>query len=101
MAEKATVEVIPYDAIVNVKISGGFYTRLVQLSLTFANQLGLEDLTTHLEEMKTREPKNDTEYNLLTILTMISTIEREARLQKVLETKEVDLPDTQGEDHGS
>ena len=97
MGEKAKVEVIPYDAEVSVKISGGFYMRLVQLNLTFAKELGIADLTQHLEEMKTREPNNDTEYNLLTMLTLISSIEKAARDQEKTQVKEIDLPDIQGE----
>lgn len=91
MSDKQKVPVFPLDKIVEVKISGGFYTRLSQLLISYSKQHEMKDLIQFMEEMKTREPKTEFEYHLMTLLTLLSSIEKSAADQKVIELR--DLPD--------
>ena len=93
MGEKRSIEVFPFEANVNIKISGGFYTRLSQMMLHISAKHEISDLTKTLKELESREPKDTEEYDLLTLLTLIATIEREVKAQGVLEMKEITLPD--------
>lgn len=86
MAE-SKIPVFPFDKVAKVEISGGFYVRVSQLLMTYAQQQGVTDLIKFLEEMKTREPKTDFEYHLMTLLTLVSSIETAAKDQKLLELK--------------
>ena len=90
MAEKNKVAVFPLDKIVKVEISGGFYVRLSQLLTSYAQQHSVTDLIKLLEELKSREPQTEVEYNLLTLLTLSSSIEKAAMEQNLIELK--DLP---------
>jgi hypothetical protein len=98
MAEKKEIEVFPFEANVNIKISGGFYTRLSEMVLYNASKHNIKDLTATLKEMETREPANAEEYHMLTLLTLIATIEREVVTQGILKKTEVTIPEENPED---
>lgn len=85
-----TVETIPADAIVNVEISGGMYTRLHQLLLQIASEKSPDQLKDTLIRLKTEEPKTHGEYHLVSILALIFEIEKKAKEQG--KTKMVNVP---------
>ena len=102
MSKKEKIEVLPYDKIVKVGISGGFYNRIAEFAVHYASQMGVKDLIGLLDELKNREPKDKFEYHLVTLLTLTSSVEKAAHEQGLTEIKEVDLPDdTQEKNHGS
>lgn len=90
MSEIKKLAVLPPDKIVKLEISGGFYIRISQLLSSYAQQHSITDLIKLLEELKSREPQTEVEYNLLTLLTLCSSIERAAMDQKLIEFR--DLP---------
>ena len=98
MSDKREVEVFPFEAIVNIKISGAFYTRLSEMVLYNASKQNIKDLASTLKELETREPTNADESHLLTLLTLVATIEREVKTQGVLAKEEVTLPEENLED---
>ncbi len=81
MAEQKDIENIPFDAIITIEVNGGFYARVVQLLLEMANNKDIKDLIQLMNELKTREPKDDFEYHLITVLSLVSTIEKKAKEQ--------------------
>lgn len=90
MADKTTqIEVFPFDKIVTVEISGGFYARISELLLHHTGGKDMKDLAKVIAELKDREPENDFEYHLITLLTLIGSIEKSAKDQDLLVFKEV------------
>lgn len=92
MAEQKQVDTIPFDSVVTIEISGGYYTRIVQLLLEMAGSKDIKDLTALMNELKTREPKDDFEYHLITVLTLVSTIEKKAKEQGVITKEAIEIP---------
>jgi len=96
MANNTQIPVFPFDKIAKVEISGGFYTRISQLVVSYTQQQDLKDVVSFLEEMKTREPKTEQEYHLLTLLTLVASIERAADEQKLIELRDLPPHNTEG-----
>jgi hypothetical protein len=69
-------KVFPHDAIINVPISGAFYSRLVQLMLDMSSSKTKEELADLVERLKTEEPKESFEYHYLTLLVLIAEVEK-------------------------
>lgn len=92
MSEIVKVKVFPFDKIVKLDISGGFYTRLNQFLVDYATQGGVKDLAKTLVELKDREPQSNFEYHLVTLISLVMSIEQEAQKQGLVESKEVPLP---------
>ena len=46
-----------------------------------------------MDELKTREPKDEYEYHMMTLLVLLHEIESEAQKQGILEDMEIDVPD--------
>jgi hypothetical protein len=88
--DKEQVDEFPNDAIVSIKISGAFYKRLAKMMFDFANTVTPDQFTKMLVELKGREPKDDTEFNILTLLILIAEIERQVKETGVFE--KVDVP---------
>lgn len=87
---------IPFDSILNVKVSGFYYARILQVATSYAqdNQL---DLLKTFEELGKREPKNTVEYNLVTLLSLCFAIEEAAHEQNVVTERRLgDLIPSQG-----
>lgn len=84
------LEVIPLDAIIDTQINGGTVSRLHQLLLAHCQTNTPERLSQIMQELKTREPVDGFEYNLITILTLIEGIEEDARKQG--KTQMADVP---------
>lgn len=91
MADKQQIPVFPFDKITKIEVSGGFYARLSQLLADYSTQTGIKDTIQFLEELKTREPKTTHEYHMLTLITLIATIEKQATADKLIVM--ADLPD--------
>jgi hypothetical protein len=88
---KKSIEGIPTDAVIDLQISGNFYQRLHQLLMFHSQKEGLDKFTAALAAIKAGEPKNEYEYHLLTILTLIGSIEEAAKIQGKIKT--ADLPE--------
>lgn len=84
------VEIFPYDKKVTIEINGAFYSRLHQLMIDYAQLTDSNTVISLLQELKDREPKNANEAHFLTLITLLSTIENNARIAGLLELK--DLP---------
>lgn len=91
---KITYSTIPDDALVDIKVSGSFHKRLVELLATLGESVALDEWKAVLERIKTNDPAKDLfEFNVHTILMLIYEVEVEAQKQGKITTAEVDDPD--------
>jgi hypothetical protein len=75
------IETIPLKAIVELKVSGAFYSRMHQLLITFSAQKKPEEFAEILNRLKTEAPKDEYENHLWTLLTFMIDFEASAKLQ--------------------
>lgn len=89
------IKTIPFEEIVDIKISGAFYMRIQNLFFELISKLSEEDQKILLE--KVREGAKDiTEpamYNALTVLIIMNEIEYQANEQGKVKDQEVELPE--------
>jgi hypothetical protein len=90
MSQANHVETFPPDAIVSIQISGAFYVRLAQLLLELLNKRSPQDLMQLMAELKTREPKDNDEYHILTMMVLVNEIEQTVRKTEKFEKVNVD-----------
>lgn len=96
-----TVEMLPLDALVEIKVSGFFYGRLIDLLNSYCEKRNI-DVATLTAELSTREPRDVNEYHFLTIISLIEAVQVGAREQKKLgETTYEKLMSEQGKRHES
>ncbi len=92
---KITYTTIADDALIDIKVSGTFYKRLVSLIAGLGETVPIEDFKKVLESIKKEEPtKNLFEMNVHTILMLIYEVETEAKKQGKITTAEIDEPDS-------
>jgi hypothetical protein len=95
---KMKYETLPNEAIVDIKVSGSFYLRLVSLLNSLGESVPLEEFKDVLEKIKEDKPADSLfEFNVHTILMMIYEIESEAIKQKKTKEEEIDVPDEPSE----
>lgn len=82
------VGTIPFDAVINVKVSGFYYARVLQLVTAYAEQNQIDFLKC-IEELKTREPATPAEYNLVTLMSLCHAIETGAVEQNLVVEKKL------------
>lgn len=92
---KITYSTIADDALVDIKVSGSFHKRLVQLLASLGESVPLEEFNKVLGRIKEDKPAQDLfELNVHTILMMIYEVEVEAKKQGKITTAEIDDPDS-------
>lgn len=92
---KITYSTIPDDALVDIKVSGSFHKRLVELLAALGESVPLDEFKTILERIKENKPADTLfELNVHTILMLIYEVEVEAKKQGKISTAEVDDPET-------
>jgi hypothetical protein len=93
--DKKMIEVdgFPMDATVNIEIDGNMYIRLSQFMIEYSMKMGYKALPQFLAEMNTREPKNNYEYHVLTLLLLIGDIEEKLKETGQMTKIEVEDPD--------
>jgi ATP-dependent protease HslVU (ClpYQ) peptidase subunit len=102
MSKVNHVETFPLDAIVSIDISGAFYIRLAQLLLELLNKKSPDDLLKAMAELKTRDPKDNDEYHILTMMVLVNeieqTVKKTGKFDKVEVPEEPTSPEKSGED---
>lgn len=86
------IEVIPYDSIIKVEVSGAYYARFHQLFISYISQKSPEEFAKILAELKDREPATEYEHNVVTLLSFIKEIELKAKEQSQTKMEEMALP---------
>ena len=84
----ASLELIPLDAIIEIKLSGAFYGRLQEFASQYAST-EKDTLVQRMKELETREPEDYFEHNLTTLLLLIKAIEESAAEQKLTVNKSI------------
>jgi len=95
MPEKFNIESIPPQNIIDVKISGAFYGRIHQLLLYYCREKSPEDIQQRIATLDMEKPRDDFDYHLGTILTMVLEIEKVAKEQGKVKVIEFTPPETQ------
>jgi hypothetical protein len=91
---KMTYKSIPNDAIIDIKVSGSFYLRLVELLNSLGESVPLDEFKDVLEKIKDDKPAGSLfEFNVHTILMMIYEVEKEALSQNKAKDEEIEVPD--------
>lgn len=90
MEENIKYESIPYDVLIDIKVSGSFYKQLVNLLTALGDSVPLEEFKEVLEKLKTNDPpKSIFELNVHSLVSLIYEIEAKAQEQK--KTKEITI----------
>lgn len=88
------IEGIPISALIDMKISGSFYSRLHQFLISYAQTKPIEEFTEIMNYLKVQgnEARNAYEFNLQTLQYLIHDLEQAARDQGKIEKKEFTPP---------
>jgi len=87
--DKKSLEIIPDEAIMNIKVSGTYYKRLQALFIYLSGKKDMKEFLLEYESLlKLKEPKTEYQIHLQTVLSIIVEIEREAKENKLTEKKE-------------
>jgi hypothetical protein len=91
---KITYDTLPPDALVDIKISGTFYRKMVDLLTMLSESVTLEEFRTVLQRMKENNPAEDLfELNVHTLMSLIYEVEVQAKAQNKCTKAEVEVPD--------
>lgn len=91
---KITYPTIPNDALIDIKVSGIFHKRLVELLAALGESVTLDEWKAVLQRIKTDDRAKDLfEFNVHTIMMLIYEVEVEAQKQGKITTAEVDDSD--------
>ena len=92
---KLKYNTIANDTLVDIKISGSFYTKLIDLSLKLSQSKPYEEFKETLNKLEKGEPETDLfSLNMSVVLAVIFEIEKQAKEQNKLQIIEVDEPTT-------
>lgn len=90
MEENIKYESIPYDALIDIQISGSFYKQLVNLLTALGDSVPLDEFKAILEKLKDNNPPKSTlELNVHSLISLIYELEIKAKEQK--KTKEITI----------
>lgn len=95
--KKISVDIFPDNGEVSIKIDNEMYSRLSQFLIENALQANVKDLGEHFTNILTKEPTNRYEFHMATLLTLLSNIENEIKLNNLSVKKEIEI-DTDDED---
>jgi hypothetical protein len=91
---KIKFDTIPPDALIDIKISGAFYRRMVDLISMLGESVPLADFKAVLERLKEENPAKDMfEFNVHTIVCLIYEVEKEAKAQNKTVVSEIEVDD--------
>lgn len=95
--EKANVETIKNDAIINIQVSGSYYKALQHVVNHLVQYESEETLTALIDKINAGESSENFtpwEFAMETMIVLCAEIEGKAREQSAIELVEVDLVDT-------
>jgi|JI10StandDraft_1071094.scaffolds.fasta_scaffold00352_46 hypothetical protein len=88
---KLKYSTIPNDTLVDIKISGSFYTKLVDLSIKLSQSKSPEEFKETLDKLQKGEPETDLfSLNISVVLAVIFEIEKQAKEQNKIQIVEVE-----------
>ncbi len=82
---------IANDTLIDIKISGSFYTKLVDLSIKLSQSKSPEEFKETLDKLQKGEPETDLfSLNISVVLAVIFEIEKQAKEQNKIQIVEVE-----------
>jgi hypothetical protein len=84
------IDIIPDDAIVDIKVSGFFYKRLIHVSHVLSNAIGVEKINEIAKEIDQNKIESDEAYAYETIYSFISEISDKAIKAGLTEKTKID-----------
>lgn len=88
---KITYPTIADDSLIDIKVSGAFHKRLINLLAGLGETVPLEEFKKVLERIKENKPNESLfEFNVHTILMLVYEVELEAKKQNKITTAEID-----------
>jgi hypothetical protein len=91
--DKIKYKTIPPDVLIDIKISGAFYRRMVDLLTLLGESIPLEEFKALLVKLKDNKPvESSLEFSVQTLLTLIFEVEKEAVSQNKTKEEEVEIP---------
>lgn len=90
METSVKLKTIKKDSIIKIEISDFFYSKLQKLFFYLSKDQ--EATLKSIIELKDREPANDLEESLVTVLALIYEVEAKAQQQGFLQDTEVPVP---------
>lgn len=88
----ATVSVINPESIIQLEVSGYYYSRVQAMITWYTQQVSVEELNTQIKNMADKQPLSEFGTHLETMLMLVKEIEEKATKQNLVVTQE--LPDT-------
>ena len=83
------IKVIPVDVQIDITIGGGLFARLSQLITHYGSQKPIEEFTAIMKRLQTEAPKDEFEYHLITLLSLVIEIEKKAIAQGKVEERDI------------
>ena len=90
---KREIETLPYESIVDFKVSGAFYARIQNLFFNLSSEKSKEDYTACIKNISSNNITTNYEYDIQTLLILITEIESKAKEQGKMLMQEIDIPD--------
>jgi hypothetical protein len=91
MEKTIKYKTLPFDALVDIQVSGAFYKKLVDLLSALAESVPVEEFQAVLEKVKTDDaPKDIFEVNIQLLLALIYEIENKGVAQNKVKEIEID-----------
>ena len=84
-ADKKMIDVIPGDAIVEIKVSGGYYRMLQDVTRSFVVGKNETDLASAFEQIKSQNITEQWVQHYQTLLILCKEIEKQAEVQEKLQ----------------
>jgi hypothetical protein len=91
MEETIKYKTIPYDSLIDIKVSGTFYRKLVELLSALSETVPLDEFKEVLEKLKGNDnPKTLFELNVHCLISLIYELETKAVEQNKTKEMEID-----------
>jgi len=89
---KKEIETIPYESLINITVSGAFYSRLQDMLFSICSEKPKDEYLEALKNISSNNIQTSFEYNLSTLLILITEIENKAKEQSMVKMQEIELP---------
>ncbi|NCD06149.1 MAG: hypothetical protein EOL97_08525 [Spirochaetia bacterium] len=88
--EKKEVKLIPHEGIIDLKMSGFFYSRILKLSENFIKAHSQEEIQNALTQIKDKDIKEDWVFDLETLLILNNDCEKLFKDTNQIQTQELE-----------
>ena len=89
---KKEIETIPYESLINITVSGAFYSRSQDMLFSICFEKPKDEYLEALKNISSNNIQTSFEYNLSTLLILITEIENKAKEQSMIKMQEIELP---------